>query len=66
MVDAYIDRFILAAHTNSGALKIKLFEKFGNPDRDLFNLTSLLNLKDKNKGKPLDLVAIFNDHERAQ
>ena len=66
MVDAYIDRFILVAHANSSALKIKLFEKFGKPDPVLFTLTGLLDGKEKNKIKPLDIVAIFNDHDRAQ
>lgn len=64
LVDAYIDRFILAANANSSALKIKLFEKFGKPHPILFTLTGLVDSKEKSK--LLDFAAIFNDHDRAQ
>ena len=52
MVDAYIDRFIVAAlHGSNTALKLKLFEKYdqavfaGKPNPLCFTLTGLLTGK---------------------
>ena len=80
MVDAYIDRFILAAlHGFNASMKIKLFEKYdsgaqaGKPNPLFFTLIGLLSGKEligkKSEdfgAKSIDLSQTVNDMEKAQ
>ena len=80
MVDAYIDRFILAAlHGFNTSMKLKPFEKYdsgvqaGKPNPVFFTLTGLLTGKElvgkKSEdfgAKTIDLVQTVNDMEKAQ
>ena len=60
LVDAYIDRFIIAANIS---LKLKLFGQVGDIDPQLFTLIGLASQK-QSKMEPIDLLATLNDPER--
>ena len=59
LVDAYIDRFIVAANQNDG-LKLKLFEKVAEINPLHFTLTNLASKKDS-KNEPIDMVSALSD-----
>jgi len=65
LVDAYIDRFIIAAN-HSDQLKLKLFEKASDLDPLNFTLIGLACSKKDSLVEPVDLLASVSDGQQFQ